>query len=773
MTSFLIAVLVLALIVAVRALQRSKTEQQELQRRLSDVDVDDDGLAFEIRLTDSWGADPAECWQESHRCWVPAGQEVVVQGHRIPGGLIYLGTELSGPPGGYQSVDPALINPTLALGRGAPDFEGRGISYWPSYSTIPPASRAAYLHWLASARSNPQANIGYVFLFFYGLERRVLFDAEGIDEVEREIPMIAKEVQRLIHVYADSRSFEGYANGFLDYITLKYEWKPQESFDPSRQKVSWRMPLGLKLRLGKMAVDGERVPAEWAFSWFCSHPTTSLRTPARRCPEEFRELFLNAYRDKFKNGLSVKPNKARLAIEYRAASAALRGGYRAETPDLPDVERLTGPVKRLCQIADQVQEDLAKYSRWIGRHHERGSLDALALLPPALLRSRLQDEHRAILAPIESRLASEEIALVPVAELVEHWPTQKPNQVRKNEARKMATFLAALGFGIEPDPRYGGPNPGLSEHLAVFRLDRGDQPPSEECGAASLLLHLGAAVASVDEDFTLEEQRLLEAHLEASLDLKEGDRTRLKAHLRWLSASPPDLRGIRKRAADLPEQDRRRLGRFLLGVALADGRLDATELTLLEKIYPSLGLDKSAVHSELHSLIARGEAPATGAVTVISSEPSQEYIIPEEPREPVADTEFVLDRKLVSAIQADSREASIVLQSIFVDDSEEIASAGTDGTPEVRQVGEADGFALLELDAAQADFLRTLLSRREWPRSDLETVARSHGIMPDGAIEIINERSYALWEEPIIEGADPVEINEYLMSDHFEGETLE
>jgi uncharacterized tellurite resistance protein B-like protein len=309
--------------------------------------------------------------------------------------------------------------------------------------------------------------------------------------------------------------------------------------------------------------------------------------------------------------------------------------------------------------------------------------------------------------------------------------------------------------------------------LAVFRLDRGDQPPSEECGAASLLLHLGAAVASVDEDFTLEEQRLLEAHLEASLDLKEGDRTRLKAHLRWLSASPPDLRGIRKRAADLPEQDRRRLGRFLLGVALADGRLDATELTLLEKIYPSLGLDKSAVHSELHSLIARGEAPATGAVTVISSEPSQEYIIPEEPREPVADTEFVLDRKLVSAIQADSREASIVLQSIFVDDSEEIASAGTDATPEVRQVGEADGFALLELDAAQADFLRTLLSRREWPRSDLETVARSHGIMPDGAIEIINERSYALWEEPIIEGADPVEINEYLMSDHFEGETLE
>ena len=50
------------------------------------------------------------------------------------------------------------------------------MTYWPSYSEISSAARTAYVDWLASGR-RPGAHIGYVFLFFYGIERRVLVDA--------------------------------------------------------------------------------------------------------------------------------------------------------------------------------------------------------------------------------------------------------------------------------------------------------------------------------------------------------------------------------------------------------------------------------------------------------------------------------------------------------------------------------------------------------------------------------------------------------------------
>ena len=40
------------------------------------------------------------------------------------------------------------------------------MGYWPSYSSISPEARAAYLGWLSTGKSDPQADIGYVFLYF-------------------------------------------------------------------------------------------------------------------------------------------------------------------------------------------------------------------------------------------------------------------------------------------------------------------------------------------------------------------------------------------------------------------------------------------------------------------------------------------------------------------------------------------------------------------------------------------------------------------------------
>ena len=87
------------------------------------------------------------------------------------------------------------------------------MDYWPSYSNLAPASRTAYLEWLAAGRPGG-AHIGYVFLFFYGIERRVLFDATYIDEAHTDIPALIDEVERLIDLYQDNSSFQGYAGNF-------------------------------------------------------------------------------------------------------------------------------------------------------------------------------------------------------------------------------------------------------------------------------------------------------------------------------------------------------------------------------------------------------------------------------------------------------------------------------------------------------------------------------------------------------------------------------
>src|SRR5215213_23964 len=75
------------------------------------------------------------------RLWVRSGAQVQVGGHRIPGGMLYVGAGLPGV-GRWSDVEPALIDPSLPCRSSQSDREGKLMSYWSSYAHIQPASRA-------------------------------------------------------------------------------------------------------------------------------------------------------------------------------------------------------------------------------------------------------------------------------------------------------------------------------------------------------------------------------------------------------------------------------------------------------------------------------------------------------------------------------------------------------------------------------------------------------------------------------------------------------
>jgi len=138
---------------------------------------------------------PEECWQR-------AATAVSIAGRNIAGGLLYVGRGLPAVAG--HAVEPALVDPSLPVGRRA-DIAGSAMGYWPSYSQIPPECRAAYLDWLAQGRRNPSAYIGYVFLYFYGLERRILSDASSSPDARSEFATIHGELDELLGVYGAVR----------------------------------------------------------------------------------------------------------------------------------------------------------------------------------------------------------------------------------------------------------------------------------------------------------------------------------------------------------------------------------------------------------------------------------------------------------------------------------------------------------------------------------------------------------------------------------------
>jgi hypothetical protein len=100
---------------------------------------------------------------------------ITVAGVAISGGHIYVGQRMkpSGQEsGGYydDGSEASLIDDTCKIKPTSYLYEDSSLGYWPSFSSLSPEARGAYVSWLASDRSDPSCPIGYVFIYLYGLE---------------------------------------------------------------------------------------------------------------------------------------------------------------------------------------------------------------------------------------------------------------------------------------------------------------------------------------------------------------------------------------------------------------------------------------------------------------------------------------------------------------------------------------------------------------------------------------------------------------------------
>lgn len=692
--------------------------------------------------------------------WVPPGEPIEVAGFSLPSGMLYFGSGLQPVKQWALDAEPALLDPTLPVDRRSADFDGRLMTYWPSYSTIHPTCRSAHLQWLAGGRSAPTAGIGYVFLFFYGLERRLLYDHSRSEVPTAEIDAIRAEVERLLTIYGGNNSFRRYASTLHGLgLFLRRSIKTDE-LKPPMQRDGWELPAVLRLALGVFAAEEKPLPPEWALSWALTAPELPLRTPAQRCPEEFRELFLLRYRESFGDGIRLRPNKTRLKIEYQPASASFGHSPVTLTADLPDIARTSATFDRLRNLAEQCTQELDPYSRWVGRTGETTSPPAIALLPAPLARGRGNEETRALCDWLEAQFDGRDLSLIDSSDLLTRWPSKEPGRPSRRELATLSDFLASRGLGIEPDVALGGAALNRSQHATLFRLPGGlrDKPSPAYQGAA-VLLHLAATVAAADGEVSVIEERHLMEHLDNALDLPATDRARLEAHFRWLAASPPSFTRSKKNIEEVSQDERHGLGSFLISLAGADGHLAPGEVKVLSKIYPLLGLEPQSLYSDMHQLMSTQTASAEEPVPVRPAELPKGFAIPRPPQAEPGPQAIALDLAKVKAKLAETERVSRLLGEIFVEE-EEPASA-----PPPAAAPTTDDYTIAGLDGAHSALLLRLRSSASWERAQVERLADALGLLPDGALEVINEAAIAICGAPLLEGDELIEIDQEILQE--------
>ena len=141
-------------------------------RVVTNGNFDDGDLAtFNI----SYGYNEEKSKNKTPGEWIKSGESITIKGQIFSSGNFYFGGKLNSLDG--YGTEASLVDDSLKVENKPSSFEDESLGYWPKFISLTPEGRGAFLNWLSGKRTDPETPLGYVFIYFYGLERRVTVDS--------------------------------------------------------------------------------------------------------------------------------------------------------------------------------------------------------------------------------------------------------------------------------------------------------------------------------------------------------------------------------------------------------------------------------------------------------------------------------------------------------------------------------------------------------------------------------------------------------------------
>lgn len=663
--------------------------------------------------------------------WIPYRQSISIHGFVIANGMFYLGAELVCADG---KPDPALIDPNKPVskfGEYTAHSTNYWPSYWPSYQDMSPQDRRAYLQWLAGGRQHPDADIGYVFLYYFGLERRAILDASVASDFASDIRHIITELKRLQAVYGRRyRTFANYCSHLLGFLELpiapvKLYYQPVPDLPPS-----FSLSYYLRFALGQTARDRVPVPAHLALAWAEHDPAIVHHPIARQRRGDFRRQFLESYLQQHGSGIVIDTNTTAPPLTYRPVSPYGRGTSEVlpRFGDIPDITVFRVPLMALQSTVDFCYDELTSFRSYDRVAAERTRIQDQTApflhLPVRDWPSQAQANLAAIRAHIDDGLIA-----VTLGELTSVFSVAR--EIDSDQMLSLARALASVQIGIEPDVLSGATQPTCDDTLILFNskavVSKSRNTPVYH--QAQLSLGFAATIPHADGYFSPQELRFLTDHITGWTHLIPEHQRRLKAHARLLVIAPLSMSVLARQAAQFDIATRIEIANFALKMLHAS---------------PVASNEKTDRFSEIQDLLGIGRTHRISDVLLPAKL--------ESAAQPENITSFALDASKIEEIRQDSQKLSSLLNQIFSDDLPPQALSIA--------VPEPTGSAtMLNLDDACSMFGRMLLSRTSWSRQELIAMAHKMNIMLDGALEQLNDAALNVHDMMFAEGEDPIEIN--------------
>ena len=619
-----------------------------------------------------------------------------------------------GRTGTYDGTRCYAVDPSLPVADKIPSAPLTG--FFIPYEEMLPGERGVYLDWLSEACRRTMPSLAYYGLYAYGLWYRMFFEYGLVDR-----KAIIDEAARMSRLHSNSKHIQSLFNDLVLYASAPM-------FDPNSRAV-WN-PLWAGsihqapesvIRVAMAFRQRRAVRSDEAFV-YAVEKMKAIK-PSKLPISMLRAAWVKEFARRHPEGIVLNPQKKVLAFPsiMPDAMTRFRVPIPAELGNMVDPRTDNAFESSVERIYTTCISQMADYGRIVSRNPSAaGTIEIVSALPKALLTTSLVGKVAGMKAALDKAIEMQGAVVAKTSRLLALMDIADDGELKPGIRKIVARALDNMDIAFEPDDRYGASKFTPDGMVVICR------------GQDGMAVETTGRYGSyqVAADFLLgayggggREQAGLFSMVRSDGSIQGSAAIRLALYMKWVSASSAKGVSAPRKLNGLSEADKSAALDMVLSVVLASGVPDRLGIAALEKFSVKMGKPASYVHERIHRA-ADGDVP----VSIMAAKSGGAVAIPKAH----GLSGSGLDLAKIAALEAETADVSALLAGIFSEDAwdtpPDVAAAAPTGY---------DG-----LDEAHGKLLDAVAERGTVGRSDYEALAATHGLLPDGALETINEWAF-------------------------------
>jgi|GEM_PF-6258500 len=529
--------------------------------------------------------------------------------------------------GKSDSTEPSCIDVTLQIGSYSNKINR--LPSFPNYSNMDPDQRYLYLSWLYEGKKKSLQDDGYLFLYFFGLERRIFFDNEDYDVILNE----CINLKKIVH---PSSSNFSYISSFIAYLIGK-----------RIQKVTNKELSSIYPQNEKIGPDELRV----ILSWYIQHqkPIPGLLSYLTlyyflNVPKNFdkntiwvkKDFFLKLFKHYYPSGFLLQVSRFPYRFKYNPAN-----------PIVQDFIQNNGSINELV-----LQNSIGKKSQfnhlrelWIQSLNLKSidelnnslkrndEIDQIKKNSSINKRSKLIDAWESIISPFINN--ENEDIIISISEFNKLKALIDQITVDSKKTSNIISFIKSQGYEIVPS-NYGALE--IANFVGLVLYTPNSEGHSIQYNTAVFFIELGMHIAHADKKITSEELNYVFDYLTSRFLLNSHDIECIRLYQKILISHPPNINYILNRVKEkVPFNKREIIASYIVDIIIADNVIHDLEIASLSQVLEYMGIPESEVEiliqNRLIKLNLQDESSSLVSIkTTVSLDPGEliqpQYSIP-------------------------------------------------------------------------------------------------------------------------------------------------